>query len=153
MRMYKKTILAVLLALLLSGAAFTARADETGCRAVITLLSGEKMPVSQFGARLLEDSSPSTELLVFYDAGQSILDLGKLRRLTRLAPAGEAQRGQKVEFAFLANDGQTGKFKLWAEYIFSGQIELGAWNERAAKIKQIEVTCPPPDLSPPASTE
>ena len=76
-----------------------------------------------------------------------------MRRLSRLAPPGVAQEGQKVEFAFVANDGQTGKFKIWAEYIFSGQIALGAWSERAGRIKQIEVSCPPPDLTPPASTD
>lgn len=148
-----KTTLLLLLALLLAGACFTAHADETGCRAIITTLSGEKMQVSQFAVRLLEDASPSTALLVFYDGGQSILDLGKLRRLTRLAPAQEAKKGTKVEFAFEASDGQTGKFKIWWNYIFSGQTQIGAWSERVAKIKQVEVNCPPPDLSPPASAQ
>lgn len=152
MRMIKTTLL-LMLGMLLAGAAYPAQADETGCRATITSLSGEKIALSQFSVRLLEDAAPSTELLVFHDDGQSIMNVGDLRRLTRLAPAQEAKEGTKVEFAFEASDGQTGKFKIWWNYIFSGQTALGAWSEQAARIKQVRLTCPPPLLSPPASTD
>jgi len=137
-----KTSLLLLLAVLLAGVCFTAQADETGCRAVITLLSGEKITVRQFSVRLLEDAAPSTELLVFYDDGQSIMDVRKLLRLTRPAPPKEAKVGEKVEFAFKDVDGQTGRFQIWADYLFSGRIEEGAWSEQAANIKQIVMNCP-----------
>jgi len=141
MRTIKKNLV-LLLAVLLAGACFTAQADETGCRAAITLLSGEKIMVSRFSVRLLEDAAPSTELLVFYDDGQAIMDVRKLRRLTRPVPPKGAKVGEKVEFAFEDVDGRTGRFKIWADYIFSGQIEEGTWNEQAAKIKQIVMNCP-----------
>lgn len=153
MRLIKTILLLLWLSLaLLAGPADMARADETGCQATITLLSGEKIKVSQFAVRLLEDAFPGAQLLVFQDDEQLILDLRKLRRLTRLASSGDDKRGQKVGFAFEANDGQTGKVQTWASYIFSGQIAFGSWSERAGNIKQVQIACPPPELSPPAST-
>jgi len=130
------------LAVLLAGACFTAQADETGCRAAITLLSGEKIMLGQFSVRLLEDAAPSAELLVFYDGGQAIMDLRKLRRLTRPVPPKGAKVGEKVEFVFEDVDGRTGRFKIWADYIFSGQIGKGAWSGQAGNIKQIVMNCP-----------
>ncbi|MCF8041556.1 MAG: hypothetical protein K9K65_17315 [Desulfarculaceae bacterium] len=131
----------------------SAQADETGCRAAITNLSGEKVTVNQFSVRLLEDAAPSTELLVFNADGQSILNLGDLRRLTRLTSFNDGKHDQKVEFAFQDDQGRTGRFKIWWDYIFSGQTPLGTWSEQAAKIKHVEISCPPPLLSPPASTQ
>lgn len=148
-----KTTLQLMLAMLLFGACFSAQADETGCRADITNLDGEKITVSRFSVRLLEDAAPSTELLVFNADGQSILDLGDLRRLTRLTSSNDGKHGQKVAFSFEDGQGHTGKFKIWWDYIFSGQTEMGAWSEQAFKIKQVLITCPPPLQSPPASAE
>lgn len=130
------------------GAAYNAQADDTGCRAVITTLSGEKMQVSKLAARLLEEAFPGTQLLVFFDGGQSILDLGDLRRLSRISPAKEAKPGTKVTFSFKDKQGKTGTFKIWANYIFSGQIQEGSWSESVAKIKQMVITCPPPMGTP-----
>ena len=143
-----KALLVVLLAVLLATMIGPAYADETDCRGIITLLDGGKVEVRDLSVRLMEASSPDTELLVFFDGGQSVINLNKLKRITRLHPPGEAQRGQKVRFAFETADGQKGEFKIWAEYIFSGRMALGRLSERAAKIKCIELSCPASDLTP-----
>lgn len=107
-------------------------------------LYGEQVTVSRFSVRLLEDAAPGTDLLAFYEDGQALLNVGYWRRLTRLAPVKEAKPGSKVEFLFQDQEGKTGRFKIWADYIFSGQIAEGSWSEQAARIKEVVIKCPPP---------
>ena len=142
--MRKINSIIMLLAVLLAGACFNAHADDTGCRATITTLDGEVVKVKNLASRLLESAFPGTQLMVSYDQGESILDLGDLRAMTRLSPPGKAKQGTKVWFSFKDKQGKTGKFKIWENYIFSGEIQEGNWSEQAASIKTMHITCPPP---------
>jgi hypothetical protein len=148
--MFRRVLLLLLvLPLMLACWGGGARADESGCKATVVLVNGEKAKVANFGVRLLEDAFIGTQMMVKYEGGQAIINIRKLARLTRVAPAGEVPKGRMVTFAFQTTGGSKGKLRIDSGYIFAGRLPLGDWKVFAGQVKEVKLRCPQDDLTPP----
>ncbi len=121
--------------------AVSALADESGCTAKITLLGGEKVTVTNFGVRVLQEAFWGTEMAVRFDQGQDLIDIRKLRRLERLVPSHKVGSGKNVTFAFETAKGQKGRFKVDGGYFLGGETPLGDWSVIAGQVQRIGLQC------------
>ncbi len=148
--MFKRALLLLLvLPLVLAAWSGGARADESGCTATVVLVNGDKVTVTDFGVRLLEDAFKGIHMVVEYESGQSIINIRKLARLTRVSPPGEVPQGRKVTFAFETTTGGKGRLRIDSGYIFAGRMPLGAWKVLAGQVKDLRLRCPRDEFTPP----
>ncbi|MCF8033418.1 MAG: hypothetical protein K9K66_03720 [Desulfarculaceae bacterium] len=119
----------------------SALAQDFGCNATITTLSGEKKHLSSAGVSLRSRGFLGYRLSVRYDYGDAIIDIRNLRSITKLPPLKKIRGTYLLKFSFETTDGQKGIMKINSKYYIGGEVPIGVWKISFGEVKKVVFDC------------
>ncbi len=119
-----------------------ARADESGCRAVVTLVRGGSRHITEVAGRVGQGEMTTTVLVVTMDGGDELLAISRLQKLDRMAATKHDQDNNLERFAFRDRKGHKGQFLIDGDFMLVGQTADGPWAGAFNNIKSVSLVCP-----------